>query len=95
MGNKRRRHVTTKLKGSGIMVSDFVDERHGYLQLTDKEFEEASKDDITIPKRARETLEIGGGREGYWDSEKFMFQMSNAVKIADIKYPKKENWSII
>ncbi len=63
--------------------------------MTDEEFEHASKSDITITKRARETLEIGEGREGYWDSGKFKMQMNNAVKIADIKYPKSDNWIII
>ncbi len=57
-----------------------------YLQLTDEEFEHASKSDITMRCL---------GREGYWDSDKFKMQMNNAVKIADIKYPKSDNWIII
>ena len=37
-----------KSKGSGIMVSDFIDERIGFLALTDEEYEEANKHDITM-----------------------------------------------
>ena len=33
--------IRPKSKGSGIMVSDFVDERNGYLRLTDDELERA------------------------------------------------------
>ena len=28
-----------KIKGSGIMVSDFIDEQNGYSQLTEEEYE--------------------------------------------------------
>ena len=40
-----------KSKGSGIMVSDFMDERNGFLTLTE-EFEKANKTDIAIQKQA-------------------------------------------
>ncbi len=57
-----------KSKGSGIMVSDFIDERIGFLALTDEEFKEANAKDITIRQRARETLEYGESREGSTNS---------------------------
>ena len=84
-----------KSKGSGIMVSILIDERIRFLALTDEEHEEANKHDITITQRARETLEYGESREGYWNSNKFMMQMNNAVKIAEIKYPPADKWKII
>ena len=31
-------------------------------------------------------------REGYWNSERFMDQIKMAVKIAEAKYPKCDNW---
>lgn len=55
-------------KGSGIMVSDFIDEFHGYLALSDSEYETAKQFNREIRKYAREFLEIGEGREGYWTS---------------------------
>ena len=54
-----------KSKGNGIMVSDFISEQHGYLQLTQEEYDEAKKTDPTIRKHARQTLEYGEGKEGY------------------------------
>lgn len=60
-----------KSKGSGIMISDFIDERIGYLALTDEEFKKAKEEDITI---TRESLEYGESREGYWNSDKFMLR---------------------
>ena len=32
-----------KRKGDGIMVSDFIDEQNGYLQLTEEEFSRAKE----------------------------------------------------
>ena len=94
-GVKGEGMLRPKSKGSGIMVSDFIDERNGFLALDQNEFEEAQKSDITITQQARETLEYGESREGYWTSEKFMLQMNNAVKIADIKYPREEGWNVV
>lgn len=48
-----------KSKGSGIMVSDFIDERNGCLQLTEEEYERAKEKDPTIRKHARQLLEYG------------------------------------
>ena len=59
------------------MVSDFVDERHGYLALTDEEYQNARRDDTTISKQARQLLAYG---EGYWTCEKLMQQLEVAVK---------------
>ena len=84
-----------KSKGSGIMVSDFVDEHIGYLALTDSQYAMASERDITITQSARRTLEYGESRGGYWTCDKFMMQMEVAVKIADIRYPKSDGWKVI
>ena len=74
------------------MVSDFVDERQGYLALTEEEYECASQNDSAIPKQARQLLAYGENREGYWTCEKCMQQLEAAVKIAEIKYPKADGW---
>ena len=58
-GIKGEGMLRPKSKRSGIMVSDFIDERNGYLRLTDEEFEQANAKDITINQCARETLEYG------------------------------------
>ena len=84
-----------KLKGSGIMVSDFIYERNGYLELTQEEYEQAKQKDPSIRKHARQLLEYGGAREGYWTSEKFMGQIKEAAKIADTKYPREEGWRVV
>jgi len=52
-----------KSKGSGI-ISDFVDERNGYLELT-QEYEEAKKNP-SIKKYACQQLEYGEVKEGYF-----------------------------
>ena len=84
-----------KSKGSGIMVSDFIDEHNGFLQLTDKEYACVKEQDPTIRKCACQLLEYGEARERYWTSEKFMAQLKEAVKIADAKYPKEDGWRIV
>ena len=37
-----------KSKGSGIMASDFIEERAGYLHLSDEEYERAKQTDPLI-----------------------------------------------
>ena len=82
--------IKPKRKGSGIMVSDFITEE-GYLLLTEEVISAWVKHGDKFWGEARELLEYG-----YWTSERFLKQMDEAVKIADIKYPRSEgdrvNW---
>ena len=64
-GKKGEHILSPKSKGSGIMVSDFVDERCGYLSLTDDEFSLARLTNPNIRKQARQFFEYGESREGY------------------------------
>lgn len=91
-GDKSTHVLRPKSKGAGIMVSDFIEEKGGFLGLTFQDFEEAKKEDPRFPFQARQFLEYGEGREGYWTSEYFMKQMETAVRIADFKYPRSEGW---
>ena len=91
-GTKGELMIRPKSKGSGIMVSDFVDKRNGYLQLTNEEFERAQSADPTIKQRARVLLEYGESRDGYWTRDKFISQMEHTAKIAEAKYPKHDGW---
>ena len=84
-----------KSKGSGIMMSNFIDEKCGYLSLTQEEYEEAKKNDPTIRKYARQQLEYGEAKEGYWTSDKFIAQIKQAVKIAEVKYPREKGFRIV
>jgi len=87
-GEKDNFAIKPKSKGSGIMISDFIDEFNGYLCLSDTEYSVAKgKYGSNVKKEARVYLEYGESREGYWTSSKFLPQMDNVVKIADIKYP--------
>ena len=74
-----------KSKGSGIMVSDFVDEHNGFLAFSDTEYEVAKCKHPNICKYAREFLEYGESKEGYWTRDKFVAQIKRAVIIAEIK----------
>lgn len=94
-GTKDTKVMQPKSKGSGIMVSDFIDEYNGYLGLTMDEYTEAKKTDPNAKMQARSLLEYGEAREGYWTSDKFMEQMNKAVKIAETKYPKEDGWRLV
>lgn len=76
-----------KGRGSGVMVSDFIDEHRGFLRLTDAELEDARKTHPEIRQEARELLEYGENRDGFWTCEKFMKHVQNAVAIAEYIYP--------
>ena len=75
-----------KSKGSGIMVSDFVSERDGYLALTENEYQRAKRVDPSIQMYTRQLKKT---------SEKFMCQIKQAVKIAEAKYPREGGLRIV
>ena len=85
-GESERPAILPKTKGSGIMVSDFVEEHGGYLKLSPVELVQAKRTYPNIQPAARRLLEYGAEREGYWTSDRFMEQINNAADIADIKY---------
>ena len=87
--------IRPKSKGSGIMISDFICEQSGYLALTDDEYEQAKQRDPTIKKHARQWLEYGEAKEGYWTSDKFMKQIREVAKIVDFKFPRDAGWKIV
>ena len=85
-GEDDRPAILPKTKGSGIMVSDFVEEHGGYLKLTQEEFDSVKLRNPNIVPAARRLLEYGAEREGYWTGDRFMEQMLNAAEIAEAKY---------
>lgn len=93
-GTSESQVIRPKSRGSGIMVSDFITERDGYLCLTEAEHNMAKQKDCDIPMAPRTLLEYGEARDGYWTGAKFMKQMVNAVKVAEAKYPKEEGFRI-
>ena len=84
--------MKSKSKGVGIMISDFIDNHNGFLALTDAEYESAKVSYPNIKKYARDFLEYGENKEGYWNLSRFMAQIQRAVQIAEIKYPKDQGW---
>jgi hypothetical protein len=81
-----------KGKGAGIMVTDFIDEHHGFLAFSDEEREQVKLANPSTRKYAREFLEYGENKEGYWNRDKFMEQIKRAVEMAEIKHPKNNGW---
>ena len=79
--------IRPKSQGRGLMVSDFVTEHHGLLQLNEEEYEEVHRSDASIPQCAREIFKFGVANDGYWNSERFLKQMEKAITIANVKYP--------
>ena len=77
------------------MVSDFVEERNGYLALTQEQYDRFKDSDPTVRMYARQLFEYGAAREGYWTSDHFIRQIERAVKIAEIKYPKEDGWRVV
>ena len=59
--------------------------------MNDKEYENAISNP-NIKTFAREFLEYGENKEGYWTMKRFMAQIKRAVEIAEIKYPKTDGW---
>ena len=72
------------------MVTDFIDEYNGYLRLSEDEIQRWNETDLTIPLLARETIQIGQGNEGYFNSDRFCLQVAKAARIASFKYSIEE-----
>ena len=88
-GEKGKLPIKAKGRGSSIMVSEFIEEKDGYLALSDEQYEfEVGNTSQDVEKSALAILEIGEQREGYWNSDRFMEQVAKAVKIAEVKYPR-------
>ena len=80
-----------KSHGRGLMISDFIEEHGGYLQLAEEEHEIAKISMPNIPKKAREIFKFGAQGDGYWNNELFIKQVKIAMSIAEFKYPKDQN----
>ena len=72
--------IQPKTMGSGIIVSDYIDQHAGLLHLIDEEHA------LATAKAARELLEYGADKEGYWTREKSMPNVQKAARIAEFKY---------
>ena len=86
-GEEERPALLPKTKGSGLMISDFVDEHDGFLSLSRQQHQMAKAVNPNMPQQARVVFEYGSERGGYWTGDKFMDQMKTACDIAEIKYP--------
>ena len=92
-GEKGKLPIKPKGRGSSIVVSEFIEEKDGYLALSDEQYKyEVANGDEHVDKSACAILEIGEQREGYWNNDRFMEQMEKAVKIAEVKYPSSQGY---
>ena len=80
-----------KSKDSRLKVSNFIEEKGGYLHMTVEEFNHAKRKDPTILKHAHQLLDYGEAREGYWSSEKFMKQVKRAEKLLWLSIQERRN----
>ena len=95
-GTKGDHMLVPNSRGSGIMVSDFIGEKDGYLKLIAEEFGAAKQKYPEIcEQKARAYLEYGVSKEGYWTLEKFINQIKNSALIAEFKYPKEDGYRVV
>ena len=64
--------IQPKTKGAGVMVSDFIDQHQGFLQVSDDKHAALTANVPDFPKTARVIFQYGAEKEGYWTGEKFM-----------------------
>ena len=84
--------IKPKGKGSSIMVSEFIEEKDGYLALSDEQYEF----EVTIVVMVFRSLPLPSWRSertvGYWNDDRFMEQVAKALKIAEVKYPSSQGY---
>ena len=73
------------------MISDFIEEHHGYLQLSPEEHKLAKLSVPNLPPKARVVFKFGLQSDGYWNNELFIDQVKTAMRIAEFKYPITQN----
>ena len=91
-GGKGKLPIKPKGKGSSIMVSEFIEEKDGYLALSDEQYELEVGSGGGVEKSAHVLLDIGENNEGYWTRELFMEHIAKAVPIAEVKYPPSQQY---
>ena len=77
------------------MVSDFIEEKGGYLALTQQQYDHIKVNNPSTRMNARQLLEYGESKEEYWTSDRFMSQIRQAVKIVEVKYLKSDGWRVV
>lgn len=85
-GEKGKTIIKPKGQGRGIMVSDFIEERNGFLALSDSEYQQGKLIYRDVQQQTRTLLKYYAEFEGYWNNETFLKQMEAATKIAKVKY---------
>ena len=74
--------ITSKSRGSIIMVSDYCNIATGWLELTDEQFEEAkSKHGYEGPQTSRLTLELGGDTP-WFDNTQLLKQVQGFHQVS-------------
>lgn len=86
-GEEERPALLPKTNGSGLMVSDFIDEHDGYLCLSEQQYQHAKAMNPNVQQHARVVFEYGSECGGYWTGDRFMAQMKTACDITEMKYP--------
>eukprot|EP00733_Pompholyxophrys_punicea_P000242 Pompholyxophrys_punicea_v1_NODE_49_length_4365_cov_16.421810.p1 type:complete len:148 gc:universal NODE_49_length_4365_cov_16.421810:2415-1972(-) len=79
------------------MVSDFICEEIGYLQLSPSQFEAYKQKQATDPQmvkldspKARVLFEYGKNRSGYWGHEHLAKQLTQAMAMHEFLFPDYE-----
>lgn len=67
VGEEERPDLLPKTKGSGIMMSDFVEEHGGYLCLTDEDHTCLKRIKPGYPQAVQQTLEYGAEKDNLLD----------------------------
>ena len=91
-GVKGQHVIRPKSRGGETMVSDFIDEYNWYLRLTE-ELSATVKETHSFEGKPVNSWNMERSIEGYWTAEKFLKQLEVASTIADIKYPRNEEYS--
>ena len=87
VGRRRKTHHSTEIGGTRYN-GKWLHLRARWLLGTNGWA--ARKGQAAVPsnsKTARVLFKYGAQSEGYWNCEKFLIQLENAVQIAEVKYP--------
>ena len=93
-GTKDDHMLVPKSRGTGIMVSDFISEKDGYLKLTDEEFAAGRERLPRLKQYARASIEYGENKDG-WVLDVRKLQLEYSVEVAECKYPREQGYKVV
>ena len=96
--DRTQKQLLQKSQGQGVMVSAFINETDGFLELTDGQLQKCNEQrqkagKVPLPDGASNSMRrivIGIAHDGYWNGDNQLCQTDEIIDMFQAKYPTKK-----